>query len=238
MSKRFSRWFLGAVVVGGIVAGVMAVANRGGEEEISSSIFDEKVGLHVEANPDRIPNGLPLDAGDEAYLGGAYFFPSSINDVSAAPKDAISCVGRHDWATESGGADTGVSNVEFTVSTEQATGIRIIGVEPTIVNADAPPPGSYVSCPGQGGDSTDVHLMNLNLDQPPAGLLVLEQDGSTHPPDYQLTPGEPEVFGVTATANSCDCHWELTLRVQIDGEEVTKVIRRRQRTTVPDGVGR
>lgn len=225
LATKIWKWFVGAVVLAGLVAVAMAVFNRGGEE-LASSLFDANVVLQVEANPDQIPNGLPGAAGDDAYLGGAYFFPSAIASVPAAPKDSISCVGRHDWAEAAGGADAGQSTVEFTVSTEQASGIRIIGVEPTIVHSDAPPAGSYVSCPGKGADRTDVHFMNLDLDQPPPGLLVLEPDGSFRAPDYQVTPGEPEVFSVTATANNCDCQWELTLRVKLDdGTEVTKVLR-------------
>lgn len=154
---------------------------------------------------------------------GIYLFPAGGPAISDVPADTLprANIPAYDrWAEGAGGVPAYTVSYRVVIRAVSDPPVLINGIRVNVVSR-ADPPAGWFRFPDVGCGAQPVRRLTVNLDDDPVRPQYLEVDDATGeqlPARYDLTlrvsPADPEVLEINATARRSDVRFTLTLLYQ------------------------
>jgi hypothetical protein len=154
---------------------------------------------------------------------GIYLFPDGGAAVADVPADTLprADIPAYDrWAEGAGGVPAYTVSFRVVIRAVSDPPVLINGIRVNVVSRAAPPAG-WFRFPDVGCGAQPVRRLTVNLDDDPVRPRYIEVDeatGEEKPARYDLTlrvsPTDPEVLEINATARRSDVRFTLTLLYQ------------------------
>ncbi|MFJ9371108.1 hypothetical protein ACIRRA_42810 [Nocardia sp. NPDC101769] len=201
---------IGGIVAALVIAYFTPLAEKFGKHAAEPDYYR----LNVEPNTDNFTMTVAEPDGTRLALpvGSAKFFQA----LSLPPPDRPPTT-TYKWAHENGGVDIGFTYFQFTVTAVTAH-VQIVGASVGVVRVLPETDGSCIGCVGIGAVSP-TRLVIVSLDQRTVNFIPEGQPPTALAPfSFSLDPGQTETFQVEASSATCNCAWDLTLHILVDGK--------------------
>nr|BFE83755.1 hypothetical protein GCM10020093_063560 [Planobispora longispora] len=159
----------------------------------------------------------------------AYLFPEmDVADLGSPPENIIDMdpIDLDRWAQAHGAIDGPFTDISITIQGKESKPVVITNLRARILERRPPVPSGVV-IPPRGAGPIVSRAFEVNLDRTPPTLDYFNGEEGDNKPivfPYKVSDTEPEVFLVLATANKCDCLWELDLSWAAAGQTGVTVI--------------
>jgi hypothetical protein len=172
--------------------------------------------VHIEVDPSRIYAGAP------EWVGASFVLPSeAMTLITDRPTDG-GCRQWRSWLWPLGAYDADTTEIRVALQGNANTTVLVDGLLIQVIER-SDPQGHVLRCPVGGADIT-VRTLQADLDLEPC--IVNYRDDAyqfTKPFAFTLSPGEVEVFHITATTTQ-RCLWTAELQLVVNGQRRTEYV--------------